>query len=263
MLTIHDVSYDRHPEWYPWRRDPLRRAFYRLSALSADRIITDSSFSRDEIVAAYDIPPDRVDVVPLAAAAAFTTGPRLPLPPGIPDRYLLHVGDVHVRRNLRVVIDVLARAGVYVALVLAGVDRGESASLAARAARHGAAAPRVIAAGPVDEPSLVALYRSARALVYPSRYEGFGLPLLEAMACGTPVLASRSSSIPEVAGDAAVLLDPDDVSGWSYAIARVLEDDAHAAALREAGIGRAALFSWARTAEQTAAVYDRLLGGRM
>ena len=114
-------------------------------------------------------------------------------------------------------------------------------------------------AGAAPEPLLLALYRSAHALVYPSRYEGFGLPLLEAMACGTPVIAARTSSIPEVVGEAAVLLDPDDEEGWIAAIDRVLEDAPHRARLRDAGASRAREFSWRRTAEETARVYRRLL----
>jgi glycosyltransferase involved in cell wall biosynthesis len=110
-----------------------------------------------------------------------------------------------------------------------------------------------------DRRVVLALYRSAQARVYPSRYEGFGLPLLEAMACGTPVIAARTSSIPEVVGDAAVLLDPDDEEGWIAAIESVLEDAPHRARLQSAGASRAREFSWRRTAEETARVYRGLL----
>jgi glycosyltransferase involved in cell wall biosynthesis len=103
VVTIHDVSYERHPEWYPYRRDPMRRSFYRWCARAADRVITDSTFSRSEIAAAYDIPVERIDVVPLAAAPVFVAGAPLPLPVGVPPRYLLHVGDLHRRRNLGVI----------------------------------------------------------------------------------------------------------------------------------------------------------------
>jgi glycosyltransferase involved in cell wall biosynthesis len=265
VLTIHDVSYARHPEWYPYKRDPLRRAFYRFSARTADRIITDSRFSRDEIATAYGLSPDRIDVIPLAPAGAFTPGPRLTLPANWPDRFVLHVGDLHVRRNLPMLAHAVATlrgrdpACKDLALVLVGVDRGLGPTLQDIDARAGGRSPLVLFAGDTSETMLIALYRSAAALVYPSRYEGFGLPLLEAMACGTPVIAARTSSIPEVVGDAAVLLDPDEEPAWVDAIRRVLEDPAHAAQLAAAGVHRAAAFSWQRTAAETARVYRSLL----
>jgi alpha-1,3-rhamnosyl/mannosyltransferase len=109
--------------------------------------------------------------------------------------------------------------------------------------------------GAVREDCLIALYRGAAALVYPSRYEGFGLPVLEAMACGTPVIASRAASMPEVAGDAGILLDPDDVPGWGRAIARMLTDSELSDRMRAAGVERAAAFTWARTARLTLDAY--------
>jgi glycosyltransferase involved in cell wall biosynthesis len=262
VVTIHDVSYDRHPEWYPYRRDPIRRAFYRRCARAADRVITDSTFSKAEIAAAYELRPESIDVVPLAAGPAFAPGPPMPLPSSIPPRYLLHVGELHVRRNLPVVVRALAilhrlRPDLAdVGIVVAG-----TAGEGAKPASESGAAPRLTFTGHAEETLLLALYRSATALVYPSRYEGFGLPLVEAMACGVPVLASHSSCIPEVTGGAAVLLDPDDDEGWSTAIARVLDDRDYAADLREAGLRRAMQFSWRRTAEETAGVYARLLNG--
>ena len=265
VLTIHDVSYERHPEWYPYKRDPLRRAFYRYSARSADRVITDSQFSKQEIVAVYSLRPDMIHVVPLAAAPTFREGPALPLPPAWPRHYVLHVGDLHARRNLpmlaRAVAAVRARrpASTGLGLVLAGVDRGSGDELRRFSDRIGGTVPLVTFAGATTEPVLLALYRSAAALAYPSRYEGFGLPLLEAMACGTPVIAARTSSIPEVVGEAAVLLDPDDEDAWMAAIERVVEDGNHRNQLRDAGLGRARQFSWSRTAEETAGVYRDLI----
>ncbi len=265
VLTIHDISYERNPEWYPYKRDPLRRAFYRHSARSADRVITDSQFSKREIVEVYALSPDTIDVVPLAAAPGFCEGPALPLPSGWPSHFVLHVGDLHVRRNLpmlaRAVAAVRSRHAAWsgLGLVLAGVDRGTGADLERLSATLGGPVPLVTFAGTAPEPLLLSLYRAASALVYPSRYEGFGLPLLEAMACGTPVIAARTSSIPEVVGEAAVLLDPDDEEGWIAAIERVLEDAPHRARLRDAGVSRAREFSWRRTAEETARVYRRLL----
>ena len=119
--------------------------------------------------------------------------------------------------------------------------------------------PLLVLKGATPEPDLIELYRGAAALVYPSRYEGFGLPLLEAMSCGTPVIAARSSSIPEVVGDAGALLDPDDEAAWTDAIERAIDDPAWARSLAEAGAARASLFSWTRSANETLRVYRSLL----
>ena len=266
VVTIHDVSYARHPEWYPYKRDPFRRAFYRRSAVTADRIITDSAFSKSEIVDAYGVRPDSIDVVPLAASTVMTPGPALPLPAGCPKRFLLHVGDLHARRNLEMLARALRAvrkrnpAHRSVSLVLAGVDRGVRADLETLGSGTDEPVPLIWFAGAIDESTLLALYRSAAMLTYPSRYEGFGLPLLEAMSCGLPVVASAASSIPEVVGDAGVLLDPDDEAGWTGAIERILDDDAHARSMKVKGLARASEFSWERTARETAAVYRKLLG---
>jgi alpha-1,3-rhamnosyl/mannosyltransferase len=256
VLTIHDVSYERHPEWYPYRRDPLRRAFYRWSARTADRIITDSSFSKSEIVSAYGLGAARIDVVPLAPASSFGPGAGT----ARAFRYVLHVGDLHPRRNLDVAMRALGRVRARrpdlaeLRLVLVGVDRGGLAAIAG-------SSDFVEFAGTVTEDHLVELYRGAAALVYPSVYEGFGLPLLEAMACGTPVLAARAASIPEVAGDAAILLDPHDEAAWAEAIEAVFEP-AVSARLRDAGLARAVGFTWRRAAEATVAVYRQVLEAR-
>ena len=265
VVTIHDVSYARHPEWYPYKRDPLRRAFYRRSAVTADRIITDSLFSKSEIVAAYGVRPESIDVVPLAASASMTPGPAMPLPADCPQRFVLHVGDLHTRRNLQMIARALRAvrkrnpAHRDVALVLAGTDRGARAGLETLKLTD-EPVPLTWFAGAIDEATLLTLYRSAAMLTYPSRYEGFGLPLLEAMGCGLPVVAAAASSIPEVVGDAGVLLDPDDEAGWSDAIERILDDSTHAQSMRAKGLARASQFSWERTARETAAVYRKLLG---
>ncbi|MGE0592511.1 MAG: glycosyltransferase family 4 protein [Vicinamibacterales bacterium] len=311
VLTIHDVSYARHPEWYPYRRDWLRRWFYRRSARVAARIITDSRFSAGEIEAAYGVPRDTIAVVPLAPDAVFTPhAPYAPdtLPAGVRAPYVLHVGDLHPRRNLEVALGAVLRlrrgdiaradtwantrvdaraedhnedgpaaggprsgadAGargdarratgherpaVRVTLVLAGVDRASGTELAAQAEAAGDP-DALVRLGRVSERDLAALYRGARALVYPSRYEGFGLPLVEAMASGTPVIAADAASLPEVVGTAGRLLDPDDADGWTAALAEVLADDGLAGRMRQAGLVRAAGFTWQETARRTLDVY--------
>jgi len=252
VLTVHDVSYERHPEWYPGRIDPLRRALFRRSAVRAARIITDSQFSRSEIIAAYGIASERIDVVPLGVSAAFT-----PPPTGEPRACMvLHVGDLHPRRNLSMLLGVVlalrqqvpSLAGL--TLTLAGVDRGVGSALRAQAATAGA--PQALSCvGTVTEGQLLTLYQTAMVMAYPSRYEGFGLPVLEAMACGAPVVASRSASLPDVAGDAGMLVDAEDPRAWADALRAVLGDANRASALAQAGIARAAQFTWTRTATAT------------
>jgi len=270
VVTIHDVSYAVHPEWYPYRRDPFRRAFYRRSARTAAHVMTVSEFSAGEIVRAYAIPRDRITVAPHGASHAFlpkAAGVEIALPAGVCPTFLLHIGDLHPRRNLAVVVRAIiesrreGRLRDPISLVLAGVDRGigdELRRMAAAASLPGL----VVCLGAVLDDCLVALYRAATALVYPSRYEGFGLPLLEAMACGTPVIASRAASIPEVLGDAGILLDPDDVTGWGSAIDSVLTDPTRRERMRAAGIQRAGGFTWARTARLTLDAYRRAVESR-
>jgi glycosyltransferase involved in cell wall biosynthesis len=270
VLTIHDVSYERHPEWYPYRRDWLRRAFYRRGACAAAEIVTDSEFSAREIAEAYGIGRERITVAPLGVSGDFTPTDRdLPceLPAGVLTPFLLHVGDLHERRNLGVVVDALLEARRHfgalpaLSLVLAGVDRGVGEALC-EIAREADVPEAVVRLGAVSEDRLQTLYRCATALVYPSRYEGFGLPVLEAMASGTPVIGSRAASIPEVLGDAGILVHPEDTRGWTDAIVKVVNDEHLRNEMRAAGVGRAAAFTWARTARITFDVYRRALERR-
>ncbi|HET9370460.1 MAG TPA: glycosyltransferase family 1 protein [Vicinamibacterales bacterium] len=260
VVTSHDVSFERRPEWYPHRDDRIRRWFYRRSACSADVVITDSEFSRQEIEAAYGIGQDRIRVVPLGVSAAFAPAPS---PPAVDERVILHVGDLHPRRNVGVLIEALGQLRARsdelkdTVLVLAGADRGSAAAIAKHAAKLGlTGAVRFVSTASDDE--VVALMRRASAFTYPSLYEGFGLPPLEAMACGTPVIASSAASIPEVVGDAGLVVDPRDVRGWIEGLVAILGSRERSAQLRAAGLARAAQFTWQRTATQTIDVYRSL-----
>lgn len=266
VLTIHDVSYARQPQWYPHRRDWLRRAFYRRSARAAMEILTDSTFSADEIHAAYRISRERITVAPLGVAPRFShsSSSTAVVPGGVRPPFALHVGDLHERRNLPMLVRAVLQARRRVpglSLVLAGTDRGGANEVAALAARAGASdAVRML--GAVSDNELTSLYRHARVLTYPSRYEGFGLPVLEAMASGTPVVGARAASVPEVLGHAGILLDPDDEVGWTDAIVAVTTDEALWVRMREAGLTRAATFTWGRTARATFDVYRRAAAAR-
>jgi len=268
VLTIHDVSYQRHPLWYPYKRDWLRRSFYRSSAHAASHVLTISRFSATEITAAYGIPADHITVTPLGVDDVFTQADSNEsghLPTGVHHPYLLHVGDLHERRNLAMLVDAVLEArrllgGSYPALslVLAGVDRGIGESLREAAERAGLA-DAVVQLGSVGERQLRTLYRGAIALTYPSLYEGFGLPLVEAMACGVPVIAADTASMPEVLGDAGMLIDPTDRPEWTRAIVDVVSSVQARARLRTAGFRRVAEFTWARTATLTLEAYRRVV----
>lgn len=267
VLTVHDVSYALHPEWYPYHIGPARQWFYRRSARSATRIITVSHFSASEIARAYGIAADQIVVAPLGVDPFFTPADAdlpNPLPSPVTPPYVLHVGDIHERRNLTIIIDALVEVRRHfgpvagMSLVLAGVDRGVVEGLCGLAEAAGVG-EAVVPLGAVSEEQLRALYRGATALVYPSVYEGFGLPLIEAMACGTPVIASRNASIPEVTAGAAMLLDPHDVRPWIDAITRVAHDESARSSLRERGLARAAQCTWAGTAAITLAAYRGVL----
>ena len=267
VLTIHDVSYELHPEWYPYKRDWLRRAFYRGSAHAATHILTVSRFSAAEIHRAYGIPLERITVAPLGADATFAPGDpgvRVVLPEGVSPPYVLHVGDLHERRNLPMLLDAVLAARRHfgampaLTLVLVGKDLGVADALCAVAARAGARDAVVHLSG-VNEKQLHALYRGAAALVYPSLYEGFGLPIVEALSSGTPVIASSAAALPELVGGAGILLEPTDVDAWRHSIVDVVNSDARRARMRTDGLRQASAFTWDRTARLTLAAYRRVV----
>jgi alpha-1,3-rhamnosyl/mannosyltransferase len=256
VVTIHDVSYARHPEWYPHHIDPVRRSFYRASARRANCVITDSNFSRDEIAAAYQVDPGRIEVIPLGVGPPFAADDAVRR-----ELFVLHVGDLHRRRNLLMLLDIviaLRRADPRwsgLRLVLAGVDLGLLEDLKRRAQNM----PDVLDyVGRPGDDALADLYRRAGVFAYPSRYEGFGLPVLEAMACGAPVLGAKAGAVPEVIGDAGLLLGVDDAQAWSDALVAILSDRTKTAEQSARASARARRFTWERTAAETLAVYRKV-----
>lgn len=262
VVTVHDLAPLSGEE--PAGRWGLSARLWRWAlqgALKAARLIADSRFTRGELLRWTDYPPQRVVVVPCGVGPAFCPlddGVRLEavrtryrLPQG---RLLLHVGHASPRKNLPGLLGAVAlvREAEDVDLVQVGAVPGEGErALAARLGLEG----RVHWLGTVPGEDLPALYNLADCFVFPSLYEGFGLPVLEAMACGTPVVCSNLASLPEVAGDAALLVDPREPAALAQAILDVLGDETLRGRLREAGLRRAAAFTWARTAAATANVY--------
>jgi glycosyltransferase involved in cell wall biosynthesis len=248
VLTVQDLSFELFPELM----GPVDRFWFRTfvprSARRATRVLTGSEWTKRDLVERYRVDPDHVVVTPYGVDPGFSPdGPRWDGSP-----YALFVGSLQPRKDPLAAVEALARTNGELRLLLAGPDRGLGAEVERTAARLGLTG-RVERVGHVEREQLATLYRSASCLVFPSRYEGFGLPVLEAMASGTPVVATPSSSIPEVAGDAAVLVERDELGAG---IERALAERER---LVEAGLARAARFSWAETARRTAEVYRELL----
>jgi glycosyltransferase involved in cell wall biosynthesis len=263
VMTLHDLAPTRHPEWLSgWRSRWYWGRWVPRTARSADRIVVPSESTRRDVLALLGVPAARVHVVPLALALDPTVTPLSPEDVRalhrLPDRYLLYVGTIDRRKDYRTLLDALARLPADVGLVVAGTVIAGRTDFRETIQRLGLA-PRVRVLGYVPDAHLPALYRAAAVFVYPSFYEGFGLPVLEAMACGTPVVTYNTTSLPEVAADAAVLLDlPVTGPALADALRGLLEDSVRRRDLVERGRGRAAEFGWQRTAALTAAVYESL-----
>jgi glycosyltransferase involved in cell wall biosynthesis len=270
VLAIHDISYAVNPEWYPYRNGTVRRAWYRLSAQRADSIVTISEFSRREILRVYGVPAEKVRVTPLGVDPVKfrrfdERGPLEGLKKkyGLHGEFLLFVGDIHRRRNVGHLIEALSAIRESEAecrtieLVIIGrileplSPAGESARL-----KLGLSV-RMLGYVPTEDMPL--FYNMARAFVFPSFYEGFGLGVLEAMACGCPVIVAKDTACDEVAGDAAISIDPGNARSIAQAVAAVLKNPGFAARHSEAGLKQSEKFRWRTTAETTLAVYRSLL----
>jgi glycosyltransferase involved in cell wall biosynthesis len=235
------------------------------AARRAHAVLVPSEATRQDVITLAGVPPARVHVAPWGVpldlgAPGLASTEDVKRTYGLPEAYVLYVGTVDRRKDYRTLLGALARLGPEVALVMAGTVIAGRTDFPQTVARLGLGA-RVRVLGYVPERDLAGLYRGAAVFVYPSFYEGFGLPVLEAMACGTPVVTYRTTSLPEVAGDAAILLDPPVApETLASAIARVRSDGDLARCLAERGRVRAAGFDWGRTAAVTAAVYAAVRG---
>ena len=261
VVTVHDLAFEHFPELFPRRWRWLYRAGLRATMNRADAILTPSQATADDLLSRTSADPAKVHVIPLAASLPETRDDPLPVLRrlGIEPPYVLFAGTLEPRKNLVLLVRAYRDAvatGLPHALVLAGADGWLSGQLAAEIAKAGPGT--VVRPGLLATDELDAVYRGAAAFVYPSLYEGFGLPVVEAMARGVPTIASDASSIPEVAGSAAYLVDPRSQKDLALAIERVLNDEALAADMRRDGPKQAATFSWDETARATIAVYRKL-----
>ncbi len=268
VVTIHDITFDLHPEWFTARARLAFSGFAASSARKARHVLTVSERSRRDIIDRYGIPPDRVTAVPLAPDPEFAPiedAERLAAVRqqyDLGEEYVLHVGSITPRRNIDRLLDafgtVLARAP-HLRLALVGRVEAPSGPLEPAIESRGLSGS-VRAIGYVAPADLPALYAGAAAVAYPSLYEGFGLPVLEAMASGVPVLAASTSCFPEVAGDAALLVDPEDTGAIASGLWSLLSEMPLRDRLIGRGLSRAAGFTWERTARGTLDVYREALG---
>ena len=251
VVTVQDLSFERHPELMGARDRFFFRTFVRPSVRRAGRVLTGSEWTKRDLVERYAVPPERIVITPYGVDPIFR--PEGPAPNGAP--YVLFVGSLEPRKNPLAALEALARAGPELRLVVAGPEKHGRAEVSRAISRLGLDG-RVELRGHVAHEELAALYRGASCLVFPSRYEGFGLPVVEAMASGTPVVATTAGSVPEVAGDAAILVDPGDSTAMAAGIERALAERER---LRTAGLERSRGYTWSETARKTLEVYRELL----
>lgn len=281
LVTIHDLI----PLLLPaYRGGALVRLYTRLVSESARRaagVITDSLASKSDIETHLALPPQSVRCVYLAAGDHFGVetsdeDSAIRQRYGLPERYVLYLAGHDARKNVAGLLEAfatVARSDAEVVLVVGGRLPAQPAHRLPQLGHSPLVDPRPIAealdltdrvrfVGWIDEDHKPAIYRGAACAVFPSRYEGFGLPVLEALACGTPLVASNTSSLPELLGDAAFAVDPDDVEELAGAILSCLVDESLAADLRQRGPVQAARFTWSRTLRETLEAYEAALAGQ-
>ncbi|MDT7807402.1 MAG: hypothetical protein QOJ70_1215 [Acidobacteriota bacterium] len=272
VLTVHDLSLLIHPETHERRRVWRARRRLPLMARAANAIIVPTEAVRREVCEHLRVAEAKVFAVHEAARALFrrvefaeTESARRSF--GIGHEFLLAVGTIEPRKNLLVLVSAFeevmrARPSSALQLVIAG-GRGWLSEPLFEAVERSPARERIVLAGYVADDTLHALYSSCRAFVYPSLYEGFGLPPLEAMSCGAPVIAGRTPAVEEVTGGAARLFDPRDTDSLARVLLELVDDEPARRALADAGLRRAAHFSWQRTARATLEVYSEAMKRRM
>jgi len=267
VVTVYDLSFIHYPQYLPASRRFYLRLFTGLTCRRARQVLTISESTARDVMATFGLPPERIAVT----WCGHDADRYHPLPPediaafkrarGLPERFWLYIGTLEPRKNLTTLFEAYAALprSKRLPLLIGGGKGWQYDSIFATVERLGLSR-EVEFKGFLPTEELPLWYNSAELFVYPSLFEGFGLPVLEAMACGTPVIVSAASSLPEVAGDAGLTVPPLDVDAWRAALARAAGDADWRSEARDRGLERAACFTWARTAEQTIAAYRRAMG---
>jgi glycosyltransferase involved in cell wall biosynthesis len=268
VTTVCDLSVLLHPEWHPRDRVAYFEKHFRRAMDQTSHFIAISEFGRQEMIRTLGLAPERVTRTYMGIRPGLCPLSRRVVEPilqelGLPSRYLLYLGTLEPRKNLLVLLRAFCalpeRLRLRCPLVLVGGWGWNTGELAAYLQQH-ARSRGVIHLGYVAEKHLAAIYNGARALVYPSLYEGFGLPPVEMLACGGAVLASTAGALVETVGTHAHLIEPDDLDGWRDGMARLLRDDDWCEALREGGVELASRFTWEQCAADTWCVYRKVAG---
>lgn len=264
VTTIHDLSVLVHPEWHPADRVRWYEEEFAAGLRQSRVLIAVSEYTKRDLVARLGVTPERVFVTYQAPRAAFRPRPAqevaaLRAQMALPERFFLYVGTLEPRKNLTGLLEAYAALPMGIRqrhpLLLAGAWGWKQEALRELLQRL-ALGDQVRTLGYLGDDSLAALYAACTAFVWPTLFEGFGLPPLEALACGAPVIVSNTTSLPEVVGDAGCLLAPRDQAGWTDAMRRAAEDGAWRATMAAAGPVQAGRFTWDAFAEQTIRAYE-------
>ena len=263
-VAVHDVSFRAHPDYFPKTVAIYMKWLTGLAIRQSTRVLTCSDYSRQEIQRFYHVKPTKIVSMPYGVTTEFQPmsceiesvhEDAVLSKYGLSQPFIFAIGNIHPRKNLGRLLDAYLQLKEnrpdLPAMVWGGLQRWESNDLVERALTAG-----VILPGFIEQADLPTLYRQAKMLIYPSLYEGFGLPPVEAMACGTPVIVSNTTSLPEVVGEAGLLVDPLDTASIAAAIANLLDDQALYNRLKEEGLRRAGQYTWKRTAVELLAALE-------
>lgn len=267
VVTVYDISVLTHPECHRKANINHCLAGIKDAVSYADAIISISKHTKDDLIRYFDADPEKIAVTHLAARPEFSHVAdigelqRVRVRYGLPGSYILFIGSLEPRKNVKTLLRAYSVLSENIKkefpLVIAGGRGWLNSDIPGLVSELGIK-DKVLFAGYVDDGDLSAMYSAASLFVYPSLYEGFGLPILEAMACGTPVVTSNTSSMPEVAGDAAVLIDPVDIENLSFTMGQLLENNAKRNEMILKGFERASVFSWEKCARETLDVYRKV-----